>query len=604
MSKSWILTTSVLSLLSGGALAQTNESDESVFVVEGTRLEQRLDESATAITVLSADDLEALGFPFALDALATAPGVTINQNGGFGGVASVRIRGNGSDQTLVIIDGVPVGDASSVGGGFDFARLDTGQIERIEILRGAQSTLWGSEAIGGVISITTKDADDGLSAFSEYGSFNTIRGGASASGRGETGGWQINAVASSSDGISKADEDQGNTEEDGYRNHSLSGRFDQQFGRTKIIGSAIASSAETEFDGFDFNAPGFVADADERNETNELTVSLRAEVQQTENLEHTVTIGGSDIERSNFNAGAPAFAASGQRAVLRYQGNANLGERAKLAFGTEADFREAGDDSTSIVSVFALNELNILDNLTLTTGLRVDDHADFGSETTARVNAAWTLRTGITTRASFGQGFKAPSLFQQTFFCCGATGPAEGLKPERSEGFDAGVIFSAPRVSLDLGWFTQTTEDLIDFSFPVGAYFNVSEVETEGVEVALNADVLSWLDVQLSYAFIDAEGPNNTPLNRVPRHSGDALFVIDPVGPWSANILVRHNGEETDGANEVDAWTRVDVNAAYQINDTLEIYARIDNLFDAEYQQVLGYGTPDRSGTVGLRVSY
>jgi len=146
------------------ALAQEAETDqttlETVFV-EGSRLNQTETEIGSSVTIITAEDIEELGFDFALDAIAAAPGVTINSNGAFGGSASVRIRGASSEQTLVLVDGVPVNDPTSPGGGFNFARLDTENVERIEVLKGPQSTLWGTDAIGGVVSITTKRPDQG-----------------------------------------------------------------------------------------------------------------------------------------------------------------------------------------------------------------------------------------------------------------------------------------------------------------------------------------------------------------------------------------------------------------------------------------------------------
>ena len=604
------LLTSARALVAGapGPLAALTppgtEEEPSVLIVEGSRLGQRLAETGAAVTILTAEDLEGLGFAFLADALATAPGVTVNQTGAFGGASAVRIRGAGTDQTLVLMDGVPVGDTSSVGGAFDFARLDIAQVERVEIIRGPQSTLWGSEAIGGIVSITTKKGAGGASAFAEAGSFGTVRGGGALSGRDASGGWRIAASGITSDGISKADEAEGNREADGHRGASLSASLDHDFGPLLLDASVFGSTAETEFDSFDFLAPGFIADGDERSETDELTASVRLRTKDRGGLTHTLLAGGSLIERRNFSDAAPGFAASGQRAILRYQGNAPVGDRVTLAFGGEADLRETDDQETAILSAFALAEVKPLPGLTLSGGLRVDDHEAFGAETTGRASAAWDIRQGITLRASWGQGFKAPSLFQETFFCCGAAEPNPSLAPERSEGFDAGILLTAPRLTVDLGVFRQDTEDLIDFSFADGAYVNIRRAETKGLEFAARADILTWLDIAVSYAFIEAEDESGQPLARIPRHSGDVAFQFDPAGPWSGNLLVRHNGEEEDSFGVVDAWTRLDANARYALSPRLELYARAENLLDADYQQVFGYGTPGRSGLLGVRIGY
>jgi len=191
--------------------SQTNEDISQTLdaiVVEGSRLAQTETEIGSSVSIVTSEDIEELGVDFAVDAIAAAPGVTVNQNGPFGGQAAVRIRGAASEQTLVLIDGIPVNDPSSPGGGFNFARVDSENIERIEVLKGAQSTLWGSDAIGGVVSITTKSASKKLggSAFAEYGSFSTFRGGASIENGNDKGDFRLAVTGTSTDGISRADE--------------------------------------------------------------------------------------------------------------------------------------------------------------------------------------------------------------------------------------------------------------------------------------------------------------------------------------------------------------------------------------------------------------
>ena len=289
--------------------------------------------------------------------------------------------------------------------------------------------------------------------------------------------------------------------------------------------------------------------------------------------------------------------------LYRYQGTLGINETNTLAFGVEREETTSGDEDTSIDGLFALYEWQATDALTLTGGFRVDDHNTFGTETTGRVAAAYNPNVQLTLRASWGQGFKAPTLFQLSGG--GFAAPNPNLQPETSEAFDAGIDWRSKdgRFEAGITVFDSDIEDLI--SFASTGYFNEAQVKTRGIELAGRVVITDWLSVDANYAYIDAEDSNGNPLRRIPEHSGDIRFNIDPNGPFSGNVLVRHNGEEPNSATtEVDSWTRVDVTGSYDLNETVELFGRLENLFDEEYQQILGYGTPDLSGYVGVRLRY
>lgn len=597
------------------ATAQTASIEETkldTIIVNGSRLDQTMTEIGSSVSVITRDDLEELGVDFALDAIATAPGVTVNQNGAFGGNASVRIRGASNDQTLVLIDGVPVNDPTGTGGGYNFAYLDTDTIERIEVLKGPQSTLWGSDAIGGVVSITTKRPTEGLSGtvFGEYGSFNTLRGGASISNANEIGDFRLAATGLTTDGISKADEANGNSEDDGYDSQTVSAKGGLNLpASVRLETSLMWSDAESEYDSYAFGAQGSVADGDEvtNSETLSGNITLKAPLFDGR-LENLVQIGYADIERENTSNGVQSYFTEGDRVLFRYQGTFAINDTNTLAFGTEREETSANEQESSIDSLFALYEFKPVDNLTLTGGIRVDDHETFGSETTGRVAAAWTATDQLTFKASWGQGFKAPSIFQSTYICtfCGLTAPNTNLKAETSEAYDIGVQWQSAdeRIVLGATLFDQETENMIDFSYTAG-YDNIALVDSQGVELTGAYAVNNWLGIAASYTFIDSEDGNGNALARLPESTGNISASFDPDGPFSGAVLVRYNGEEanTDGS-KLDSWTRVDLTGSYDLNDTVEIYGRIENLLDEEYQQILGYGTPGLSGSVGVRLRY
>ncbi|WP_300380743.1 TonB-dependent siderophore receptor [Henriciella sp.] len=582
------------------------------IVVEGSRLGQTATEVGSSVSIISEEDLEKLDFDFALDAIASAPGVTINSNGAFGGSASVRIRGASSDQTLVLIDGVPVNDPTGTGGGYNFARLDTANIARIEVLKGPQSTLWGTDAIGGVVSITTKQPDPGLggSVFADYGSFNTFRGGASIENANDFGDFRLAANGISTDGISKADEANGNTEDDGYDSTTLSAKGGLNLPKDiRLDANVLWNDTESEFDSFSGGAQGSVADGDEVNQTETLNgnLSLKAPLFDGR-LENLLVLGYSDITRENFTDGNQSYYAEGDRKLYRYQGTLNINDMNTFAFGAEREDTSSGDAEATIDGLFALYEFKPVSELTLTGGVRMDDHDSFGSETTARLAAAWSLTDQVTIRSSWGQGFKAPSIFQTTYVCtfCGLTEPNSDLQPETSEAFDVGVEWRSTdgRATAGITFFDQETENMIDFSFTEG-YDNIAFVDSQGVELMGAYQFTDWLNVSANYAYIDATDGDGNALTRLPEQSGDITVSVDPDGPFSGNVLVRYNGDETntDGTT-LDGWTRVDLTGSYALSESVELYGRVENLFDEEYQQILGYGTPGLSGSVGLRLRY
>lgn len=612
--KTALLSAAALGIVLPG-FAQDSDSEENRLgpvIVEGSRLNQTATEVGSSVSIISQEDLEKLDFDFAVDAVASAPGVTINQNGAFGGAASVRIRGASTDQTLVLIDGVAVNDPSAVGGAYDFGFLDTSSIERIEVLKGPQSTLWGADAIGGVVSITTKTPEEGFGgqAFAEYGSFNTVRGGASLEGAGDAGDFRLGASGISSDGISKADEDNGNTEDDGYESTTLSARGGLNLpAGARLEATTLWTDAEADYDSFSATGEGSVGDGDEmtKNETLASTVSLKAPLFDGR-LENLVQLGYSDISRESFANGAPSFSAEGDRLLYRYQGTLDIDERNTLAFGAEREETSSGGEESSIDSLFALYEVKPVDTLTLTGGVRMDNHETFGSETTGRVAAAWNPTGQVTLRSSWAQGFKAPSIYQLTYICtfCGLTEPNADLQPETSEAFDVGIDWRSGdgRAEAGITYFDQETENMIDFSFTAG-YDNIALVNSQGIELYGGYALTDWLNVSANYAWLDAEDGDGNELSRLPEQSGDVTVSLDPDGPFSGAVLVRYNGDEanTDGTT-LDGWTRVDLTGRYALNDGVELYGRVENLFDEDYQQILGYGTPGLSGSVGIRLRY
>ena len=481
-------------------------ADDDVIIVTGLRLPAPATETGSAVTVITAEEIEKRAYAFALDAVAAAPGVTTNQNGTFGGLASVRIRGSAAGQTLVILDGVPLGDPTSVDGGYDFSVFDAAEIARIEVLKGPQSTLWGSDAIGGVVNIVSKAPEPGLAlrGFAEGGSFAAFRGGAAASVAGDVGDLRLAVSGARTDGISRADEDDGNTERDAYNNLTYTAKGGLNLPRDiRLEATARFIDSEAEIDGFP--PPDFaLADSDDRSETEQFAgaATLRAPLFD-DRVKTEFLAGYADIERRGEFGGFETLD-EGDRLILRHQTTAEATDWSRVALGADHEENEANGENTSITGLFGLLELQPLDGLTLTGGVRNDDHSDFGSETTARFAAAWKIAPFLTLKGSWGEGFKAPTIFQltQTF---GALPPNGDLEPEESEAFDIGVVLATPdgRGALEATYFNQDTDNLIIFA-PNFRYENLEATSSEGVEIAARYALAPWLTATVDYAYIDA----------------------------------------------------------------------------------------------------
>ncbi|MBI1238622.1 MAG: TonB-dependent receptor [Alphaproteobacteria bacterium] len=603
MSRTNVLVTSVL--LSTSALTAVRAGEVETIIVQGLRIPQTAGESGTSVTVITDKDIERRQFTQVIEALRLAPGVTIDRSGTAGGTASVRIRGADSDQTLVLIDGINVNDPTSTGGGFDFAFLDTADIERIEVLRGAQSTLWGADAIGGVINILTKRPEQGLSAsgFVEGGSFGTWRGGASVSGGYETLDFRLAGSGLTSDGISKADEDDGNTEDDGIDQLSLSGRLGVQLTENFRI-DALGGYSDSEFDIDGFPPPSFAfADTLETSSSTDTRAALVASLDLWDGrFRSELSASYYEIERVTGGSGF-----TGYRDTYRYEGTADLASWLTTAFGVERETTEYANEDRDRDSAFALVEIKPVDRLTISGGLRWDDDSAFGGETTARVSGAFAAADWLTLHASYGEGYKAPSLYQ-TFGDGGVfVLPNPDLRPEMSEGYDVGVTlgFDGGAGEIDVTYFDAESTDLIDYDFGVPGYVNVAKAGREGVEVAASWLPIEALALRVSYAYLEArDGTTGQRILRVPQHTADADATWYMTPDLSATIAVLYRSEEVSTSFDpiVDEWVRVDLAGTWTVSQGVDLYGRIENLLDEDYQEVSTYGTPGLSGFIGTRV--
>jgi vitamin B12 transporter len=609
MTRSLLLATAAAVCLPSAAFAQEVPDDLPEVVVTATRIPAIVADTPGARVVDSAT-IEQRGAVFAADILSDVPGLSVTRSGAFGGVAQVRMRGATPGKTLVLVDGAPVNDAAEPNGAYDVSGFDLGDIDRIEVLSGPQSSLWGSDAIGGVIAFTTKEID-GLLAEAEAGSFDTVRGRLAGGVANDT--WALGGYVSrfDTDGISVADEANGNPETDAFANTTVGvrGRYAVS-ASVKLDGSGRWSRSEAELDN------GFpVEDNADRSESEQWSGVVRASVDAL-GLDHQFSVSASNIERQTFSAFGSVFEAD--RQAYRWQANGETAA-ATFAFGAERE-ESAGSISTGdkvglgTTSAFATARYQVNDALSITGGLRFDDTDDFGSETTGRLSAAWEFGRGFILSGAYGTGFKAPSVSQAVCDFCFSSIPFPTLRPETAEGYEAAIGWRSAdgRIEGRATAYHLSVGDQITYFFDTATfdsyYVNVTETATDGVELEGRALLGGGFDLSLAYAWTDAKDESNgRPLARVPEHAGSATLG------WtgerlSGALTVRAEGEEPDTNSAApamrDGFVTANLNGSYALNGAVSLTARLENLTDERYQQVLGYGEPGRSGYLGIRLRY
>jgi vitamin B12 transporter len=594
-------------------LAAQEQPRETQITVVATGTRETIHTSGQPLTIIGRDEIEQVQGGDITRVLERAPGVTVSRNGGPGSFTGVRLRGAEAEQLLVLIDGVRVADPAAPAGGYDFGTLLPAAIGKIELLRGSNGTIWGSQAIGGVLAAWTRFAP-GLESSVEYGARDTLYTTASAGI--EQGALELAADGACyrTDGFSAA---AAGSEPDGYRQWQAGGR-----GRLTIApglwlrGGVRYADSRLEIDGFP--APSFtLADTDEYQETRQLSTSGGLEYEGGR-LQLTGGWSASDTERDSFDPAigtAPTYATDGHSDRLDLRGAWRFGA-ATLWFGGESEWSRFSstfdaEQRAHTSGAYAQLGKTIADGLSLNAGARIADHSRFGNALTLGADASWSIGGGWRLRASFGEGFKAPTLFQ-LFSDYGNA----ALEPERSTSADIGVELndrnSATHLAATL--FRRDSEDLIDFvpdrSF--GTYYNVGRVRAQGIELEARHDLTSALAARFAYSFVHTE--NRTPgspnrgnvLARRPRHalSFGGEWRVNEEGAALGADLRWVSASYDDAANLVrmPSHAVVDVTARWPVSERIELFGRIENLWDEDYQTAAGYASPGRGAFVGARL--
>ena len=628
--------------------AQPPEATLPPVFVTSTRTEVPLEQVTTSATVITAKDIQDQQAVTVLEVLRGVPGFDVVQTGSRGTGTSVFVRGAEADQVLVLIDGVEVN--STTAGAFNFAHLTTENIDRIEIIRGAGGTLYGSQAIGGVINIITKrgrgPAEFGLSA--EGGNGWTNRQTLTLSGEVGRLGYSFSGARMETDGFRPFNDD--------YRNLATSGRLDYKVTEDATL-KGIFRFNKTDV-GL-FNSNNFVPGGRDPNSREAVTQILgKVEWEQRILQNWDYRIAGSIFKEHIKDSddpdplsdcqffGFPCDSRTRSRfrpqiSSAEFQTNYRFGDWSTTTFGTEFKRRKASTSSSS--DGFSLGEINkairnmgyyleeqiklLGDRLVLIPGIRLDDHQTFGSEWSPSLSSSYLFReTGTRVKAGYAEAFKAPTLNELFFppgFGCAAFGNPD-LGPEKSWELNAGVeqTLFGDRVTVSATVFHREVSDLIateptpdptDPAFCVRAE-NLGKARFDGVEWLLNIKLFSFLALGANYTYLDWDTTDGR-LNRRPHHRGNVnlSYFYDR---FRLNFDAHLAGKRDDidsvtGANiKKGTYARFDLAGSYRLPVKIDLlkdvslFGKIENLFNRKYEEADGFRARPLNFLLGIRAAF
>lgn len=621
---------------------EKSEKIQHEIVVTANRVETAKKEVSSSITVITREQLEESKKSTVMEALEDVLALTTSQNGPPGSASSVLIRGANSEHTLVMIDGIELNDPITPTRSFDMSLLLVENIDRIEIIRGPQSTLYGSDAIGGVINIITRQTrgkpEFNFSTFG--GSYGTYSGNAEISGSSDFVRYAMAATLFSTHGFSAASTAyEGNEEVDGHHNLSLSGRLAFDFSQNLSLDISLRRiDTKTDIDNFggDYgDDPNHVQDYDAFY----ITGQARALFLQNR-WEQTLRLALVDYKRTQDNPVDELNPFSSEESEFKsslgkidWQNNLYLHETNTLSFGL--DFQhEQGESwyrSESIsgpyesifplqkahnLGLFIQDQVKVAGQFFCTAGLRYDNHSQVESALTFRIAPAYFIdNTGTKLKATLGTGYKAPSLYHLyapgTFF-----GPVgnEDLKPEKSTGWDIGIeqYLLQDRLMFGFTYFDMRFEDLIDFDFLLG-YINIKKATTKGAEGTFEARPADYLSILMTYTRLEAKDRDTGEyLLRRPKNKFSARVNMKFWERANLSLSVIHMGKRDDmfwigwtpSRVTMDSYTLVHAAGFYNLLDYFQVFIRLDNILNAKYETVKGYGTAGFSAYAGLKIHF
>ena len=596
------------------------------IVVGATRVPTPEDQLGSTVTVITAADIAKKQQRTLPDVLQSVPGLNIVQTGGPGGTSTIFMRGTNSNHTKVFIDGIDMGDPSTPSGAFDFGHMTTADVDRIEVLRGPQSGLYGADAVGGVINIITKTGKGPpmFSGAAEVGSFSTFNQDASVNGSQSRFNYSFSATHLHSEQtpvtpLSVLPTGQKRVN-DGYDNKTYSTKLGAQVSDNLDLGLvARYIDSELKLTGDDSNTS--IPQAGRTNSTTQqLFTRGTAHTQSFDGLlDQTVGFAYTDYTRRDLSPGSSPTHNSGNRVKEDWQGNVPLGENNIFVSGLEHQREElTGSHSAHTDTTGGFVEIqSSYDNRYFNTvNLRQDDNSSFGGHTTYRVAPSILMSESQTRlKGSYGTAFKAPSL-QQLF----VDFPSDGfysnpnLQPEKSVGYDSGFEQTVLDKAVKFGstYFHNDIANLIASNDAGTTNINIGKAETYGFESFVDYKASSTLTVRGDHTYTLANNVvKDQQLSRRPKHKASLTTAWQATTPLSLSATMLYVGPWIDGNRDfsisrmkTDSYTVFNVAGTYDLGGGVAAFARIDNLFDERYENPVGFQRPGLGFFTGIRVNF
>jgi len=612
--------TLVLSL--AAALAQAQEptgSDNPLdeLVITSSRIPLPLRQIGTSIFVITAEDIQAHGNLSMTDVLRQSPAVAVSNHGGAGQTTSLRIRGEEGFRTLTIMDGLRLSDPSAPQVGPILEHLLSSGINRVEILRGPQGLAYGADA-GGVLNVSSRSGSKGLQASvdAQSGKFGTSQISANVGGGNSSMDFFVSASAFETDGFNALVADNISADKDGYENSTVHVRGGVNLNdawRVDLVHRHVDS--ETLHDNcFSPTQNGHDCLAQYQLDATRLALN-----HDGANFTHSLSWNRTDTTRDHFSSGSFSFGAQGELERWEYMGSATRLPGFKLVFGADLEDARNNGVGRDNVGVFVEYLSEFSDTLYLTAGLRHDDNDDFDTNTSHRTSVAWLVdlpdATMLKFKGSLGTGFRAPSPYEIQYNSGPwASPPASlvSLQQETSRGWEGGVEYvRGKQLHLEAMYFNQKVENAVNFDQVSwsGYLQDFGTSNSKGIELSGDWTMTGNWRLRANYTWNDTERPNGEQRLRRPRHlfnTGLSWFSSD--ARMNINAFLRASRDSIDllfGAPvELKDFEVLDLTANFSLTKNLQLFGRLENALDENYQQVAGYHTAGRAAYFGFRWSY